>query len=312
MKSSTSLRPLGFYVSLMSQIRWSMYLKLVVTSFIVLIFSASFITDLQMRRTIRDILTITLLFSLCAKEWIDTPANWQRVKQVYRESESLFLACVEFIPVEFRGWIKTFFLLQKASIKKPSFNDTTANSYGSVSYLNNGMYTSLLPIFIVAALGDIPFSLLLVHLFGINGSASIIIHIITITATLLTISSLMGDKRLLGDGVHQIKDSVLLLRLGARVKANIPLTHILNAELIDQRKLPLLDTDLDSLHVTPFDKVNLTLHLNSTDSDQQNMWFEEWGSRRTGIRTVHLYVDVPEKLIAALSNTNGTKQTRPD
>lgn len=312
MKSSPSFLPLGSSISMMSQIRWSMYLKLVMTSFIVLIFSASFITDLQVRRTIRDALIITLLFTLCTKEWIDTPANWQRVKRRHRESGNLFLACVEFIPAEFRGWLKTFFLLQKASIKKPNINSTSAAYHESVSYLKNGMYTSLLPIFIVATLGDIPFSLLLVHTFGIDGKTNLIIHVITISATLFTISSLIGDKRLLGGGVHQIKDGMLLLRLGVRVKANIPLTQIHSAELIDQKKLPLLYTDLNTLRVTPFDKVNLTLHLESRESDQQNMWFEEWGSRRIKIKMVHLYVDTPEKLIAALSHINGAKLTSAD
>jgi hypothetical protein len=163
------------------------------------------------------------------------------------------------------------------------------------------MYTSLLAIAIVASLAGIPFSQFLLRMNDMSAMTMAIIHAISITATLLTVTSLVGDKRLLGDGVHQVENQVLQLRLGVRARANVPLYHIESAAILNEKHVPMFNTDVSSMNVTPFDKPNLVLRLKEEIRNDANAWFEELGSMRSNIRTLRLYVDAPEKLIQVIN-----------
>ncbi|MFZ6799431.1 hypothetical protein ACO0KZ_06475 [Undibacterium sp. Di24W] len=235
---------------------------------------------------------------------METPANWGRVKRSYHADGILWKAAIELIPTEFRGWFHTALKIQIACFRKPLMTSPLDKSNHAVkfTYLKNGMYTSLLAIAIVACLADIPFSQFLLRMNDMSAMTMAIIHAISITATLLTITSLVGDKRLLGDGVHQIENRVLQLRLGVRARANVPLSHIDSAIILNEKYAPMFNTDVSSMNVTPFDKPNLILNLKEEISNDANAWFEELGSIRSNVRTLRLYIDAPEKLIQVINS----------
>jgi hypothetical protein len=279
--------------------RWSSYLKLLGFALLASLFASKLITDVSLRHSVRNSLLLLFLLACSAKELIDTPANWTRAKNSYRSSKNLRLASYELFPTEFRGWIRSFLQIQRACWRNPNMVQETT-SVTEFTYLKNGMYSSLFAIAVVSCLGEIPFSLLVVNLFKIDPSTMNIIHLVTILTAIFTITSLIGDKRLLGKAVHKIEDGFLVLQLGARAQAKIPLCDIYHVAILDPKQLPLLGSNIGSIKITPFDKPNLVLQLEPVLDQHKQIYFEELGSTRQNIRTVYLYVDAPEKLLNAL------------
>jgi hypothetical protein len=193
--------------------------------------------------------------------------------------------------------------LQIACFRKPILTSTASNQAIQLTYLKNGMYTTLLAIVIVASIGDMPFSQLRLHTLSADAKISAIIHVATIAATVLTMTSMIGDKRLLGEGFHHIENNVLSIRLGVRASANIPLHYIKSAALINEKHALLLNTDIFAMIVTPFDKPNVVLCLEEDMGNDATIWFKELESLRSTVKTVRLYVDMPEKLIHLLQST---------
>nr|WP_315481523.1 hypothetical protein [uncultured Undibacterium sp.] len=220
-------------------------------------------------------------------------------------SKKFWLASYELFPAEFRGWIRSFLQIQKACWRNSSITLETTKT-NEFTYLKNGMYSSLFAIAVVSCLGEIPFSLLLVNLLKLNPSTSNIIHLVTILAAILTITSLIGDKRLMGKAVHTIENNILVLQLGTRAKAKIPLCAIAQVALFDPRNMPLLGSNIGSIKITPFDRPNIILQLKPTIDQGNQIYFEEFGSIRPDIRTVYLYVDSPAKLLNALAAIKST------
>jgi hypothetical protein len=235
-------------ISIVSQMRWSSYLKLLVFALLISLFASKFITDISLRQSVRNGLLLLFLFACSVKELIDTPANWVRAKNSYRLSKSFWLACYELFPAEFRGWIRTLLQIQRACWRNPRVAQETANT-NEFTYLKNGMYSSLLAIAVVSCLAEIPLSLLMVSLFKIDPSTSNIIHLVTILTAILTITSLIGDKRLLGKAVHKIENGYLVLQLGARAHAKIPLCAIDHVALFDPKQLPFLGSNIGSIKI---------------------------------------------------------------
>ena len=279
--------------------RWSSYLKLLGFALLTSLFASKLITDVSLRHSVRNGLLLLFLLACSVKELIDTPANWKRAKNSYRSSKNLRLASYELFPTEFRGWIRSFLQIQRACWRNPNMVQETI-SVTEFTYLKNGMYSSLFAIAVVSCLGEIPFSLLVVNLFKIDPSTMNIIHLVTILTAIFTITSLIGDKRLLGKAVHKIEDGFLVLQLGARAQAKIPLCDIYHVAILDPKQLPLFGSNIGSIKITPFDKPNLVLQLEPVLDQHKQIYFEELGSTRQNIRTVYLYVDAPEKLLNAL------------
>ena len=290
-------------LSTISDLRWGPYLKILSFGLILSILTCALIFERNTSLQLRNFLLLTFITACCLKEWINTPANWGRAKRSYQTDGKLWKAAIELIPTEFRGWFHTALKMQIACFRKPRMTSPLDKSNQAVkfTYLKNGMYTSLLAIAIVASLADIPFSQFLLRMNDMSAMTMAIIHAISITATLLTVTSLVGDKRLLGDGVHQVENQVLQLRLGVRARANVPLYHIESAVILNEKHAPMFNTDVSSMNVTPFDKPNLVLRLKEEIRNDANAWFEELGSMRSNIRTLRLYVDAPEKLIQVIN-----------
>nr|WP_314858820.1 hypothetical protein [uncultured Undibacterium sp.] len=279
--------------------RWSSYLKLLGFALLASLFASKLITDVSLRHSVRNGLLLLFLLACSVKELIDTPANWTRAKNSYLSSKNLRLASYESFPTEFRGWIRSFLQIQRDCWRNPNIVQETT-SVTEFTYLKNGMYSSLFAIAVVSCLGEIPFSLLVVNLFKIDPSTINIIHLVTILTAIFTITSLIGDKRLLGKAVHKIEDGFLVLQLGARAQAKIPLCNIYHVAILNPKQLPLLGSNIGSIKITPFDKPNLVLQLEPVLDHHKQIYFEELGSTRQNIRTVYLYVDAPEKLLNAL------------
>lgn len=286
-------------ILIVSKMRWSSYLKLLGFAILIPLFASKFIADTSLRQSVRNGLLLLFLLACSAKELIDTPANWARAKNRYRLAKSFWFASYELFPAEFRGWIRTFLQIQRACWRNPRVAQETTNT-NEFTYLKNGMYSSLFAIVVISCLGEIPFSLLMINLFKIDPSISNIIHLVTILTAILTITSLIGDKRLLGKAVHKIENGYLVLQLGARAQAKIPLCAIDHVALLDPIQLPFLGSNIDSIKITPFDKPNLILQLKPVLEQHSKIDFEELGSTRQDIRTVYLYVDSPTSLLNAL------------
>jgi branched-subunit amino acid transport protein AzlD len=281
-------------------VRWGQYLKLIGYFGFVSIFGICLIPNPEFSNALLRILILLMMLAYCFKECADTPANWRRAKQAYTQTKSILRATKELLPAEFRGWWHTFIRMQIACFKCPKANHVTdlQDQAISLSYLKNGMYTSLLPILIVACFADIPLTQFALHLHPIDSQIVVLIHSISITATILTITSLIGDKRLIAQGHHYIDQNILKLRLGARAQADIPMDLIRSIEIIDKKDVVIFNTQLNTMEVTPFDKANLVIHLYTRTDCQTRARFEELGSNRANVEHIKLYLDHPEALLS--------------
>jgi hypothetical protein len=289
-------------INFVTMSRWGQYLRLLAYCSFVGVMIINFAPGKELTKALLKILAVSLLFSLCLKEWLNTPENWQRTRQAYRQSKRILLSAKELIPAEFRGWVKTFLHMQKACLRKPTAHlPHQGGNILTLSYLKNGIYTSLLPIIIIACVADIPLTQFILHLFKIDPTVLIVVHVATILLGVLTISSLIGDKRLLGEAQHYIQDDILHLCLGCRASADIPLCSILNAKLINHKDVVVFNTDLNLMEVTPFDKANVVLSLSSNADNNSGSRFEELGSARENIKTLKIYLDTPQKLIDSIN-----------
>jgi hypothetical protein len=285
-------------ITFVTMARWGQYLRMLAYCFFVAVIILNFVPGKELTKALLKILVLSLLFALCLKEWLNTPEIWQRTRHAYRQSKSVLLSAKELIPAEFRGWIKTFLHIQKASLRKPAADSPhQSGNILALTYLKNGIYSSLLPIIIIACMAEIPLTQFILHLLAIDPTVLIVIHVLTIAMSVFTISSLLGDKRLLGEAQHYIQDDILHLRLGCRANADIPLCSILNAEIIDRKDVILFNTEVNLMEVTPFDKANVVLSLSTDAGNTSGARFEELGSARENIKTLKIYLDTPQKLI---------------
>lgn len=283
-----------------TSVRWGQYLKLIGYFGFVSIFGICLIPNSEYSNGLLRALILLMMLAYCFKEWAETPANWRRAKQAYTQTSSILGAAKEFLPAEFRGWWHTFIRMQIACFKRSQANDVTdlQDQVISLSYLKNGMYSSLLPIIIVACFADIPLTQFALHLRPIDAQIVILIHSISIAATVLTITSLIGDKRLIAQGQHYIDQNILKLRLGARARADIPFDLIQSIEIIDKKDVIIFNTQLYTMEVTPFDRPNLVIHLYSRTACKSGAYFEELGSNRADVQHIKLYLDHPEALFS--------------
>lgn len=289
------------FLHFVTSVRWGQYLKLITYSGFISILGIALIPNAELSNALLRILIVLMLFAYCFKEWADTPANWRRAKQAYTQERSIFGAAKEFfLPAEFRGWWKTFLRIQIACLKRPKQIDSSNLQAQTVSltYLKNGMYSSLLPILIVACFADIPLTQFALHLRPIDSHLVILIHSLSIAATVLTITSLIGDKRLIANGYHYVEQDMLKLRLGARAQADIPLDLIQSIDIIDKKDVLIFNTQLNTIEVTPFDKANLVIHLKPTSGLESNTNFVELGSKRTDVQHIKMYIDQPDVLLS--------------
>jgi hypothetical protein len=127
------------------------------------------------------------------------------------------------------------------------------------------------------------------------------IHLVCALTSVYTLVWLLGDRWYVRGGHHVLTTTHLDLQVGARASARIPLDAIEDAQPLREsvpqwrRAYPFLDKE--AVTITPFDKPNLVLRLR----DGVPCAITHHGLERTGVRYVFLYLDRPERLLAALA-----------
>ncbi len=101
---------------------------------------------------------------------------------------------------------------------------------------------------------------------------------------------LLGDRRLLAEGAHQVTPEGLSLNLGARLTGLVPYEAIASVTVLP----PGTRSPPGTLNVTPYDPPNLCIRLNREVS------LAGFFGLRRRTKDLHLFVDDPSRLAVAL------------
>jgi hypothetical protein len=136
------------------------------------------------------------------------------------------------------------------------------------------------------------FELAALHLIvgAVLGVGHLGVHLAIVAVNLSGIAWIVGDARALRESRHVVGDDTLWVRLGRRASADIPRAAIVSAVASD------LGADDGGVRVTPLDEPNVALSF-----DREIPVTTLYGRvRRT--RRLSLYVDRPERFVAALAD----------
>ncbi len=157
--------------------------------------------------------------------------------------------------------------------------------------------TSSYPGLVVAMIVASAFELPVLHMFlsAKLGPGHAGVHVAVLALHVYSIAWLLGDRRLLHESAHEIAKGALMLRLGLRPSARVPLSAIASARVLappdpfaPRRREPGL------VRVTPLDAPNVRLELS-----QPVVVRGLFGVRREA-RAIELYVDGPERFCGAV------------
>ena len=173
-----------------------------------------------------------------------------------------------------------------------------------LTFLEQGAYSTVLAIGLFSVLVELPLDAALMPLFFDDPATVRNVHIAVALGSLYTLAWLLGDRRLVRGGYHVLTATHLDLQIGARASARIPLEAIEDAQAL---RVPVAQWRRahpfhrrEGVTITPFDKPNLVLRLRP----DAGCTITHHGLERTGVRYVFLYLDRPERLVAALAPTD--------
>lgn len=171
-----------------------------------------------------------------------------------------------------------------------------------LTYLEQGAYSTALAFGLFSVLVELPLDAALVPLFVDDPVKVRNIHIAVALGSIYTLVWLLGDRWRVRGGFHVLTATHLDLQVGVRASARIALDAIEDAQPLREPVAQWRRThpfrDREAVAITPFDKPNLVLRLRP-DAD---CTITHHGLERTGVRYVFLYLDRPERLIAALAS----------
>lgn len=174
-----------------------------------------------------------------------------------------------------------------------------------LTFLEQGAYSTVIAYGLFSVFVELPLSAAILPLFVDDPVQVRTIHMVLALGSLYTLVWLLGDRWQLRGGHHVLTDTHLDLQIGARASACIPRSAIEDVQPLGQpvaqwrRKNPFRLAE--AVSITPFDKPNLVLRLRP---DVQ-CTITHHGLERSSVRYVFLYLDRPERLIAALAPRSG-------
>lgn len=170
-----------------------------------------------------------------------------------------------------------------------------------LTFLEQGAYSTVIAIGLFSLLVELPLGGAILPLVVKDADTVRTVHLLFAAGSLYSLVWLLGDRSLVRGGYHVLTDTHLDLQVGARAGACIPLDAIAAVQALRQPVQEWRKTHpfrlLEAVTITPFDKPNLVLRLRH----DAPCTITHHGVERSGVRYVFLYLDRPERLIAALA-----------
>lgn len=171
----------------------------------------------------------------------------------------------------------------------------------ALTYLERGSYRTAVAIVLFSTLFELPLDAALMPLLVKDAGTLHLLHLLVALGCISTLVWLLGDRWHIGRGCHVLTAAGLELRIGARTSATIPLDAIADCRRVD---LPVADwcrrhgvERHKTLLVSPLDKPNAILILNTSGHTSSAVRLTHMGVERTGLDCVFLYVDRPDRLM---------------
>jgi hypothetical protein len=170
-----------------------------------------------------------------------------------------------------------------------------------LTFQEQGAYSTMIALALFTVLGEIPLDAAILPLLVKDPAQVQAIHLVLALGGATSLVWVLGDRWRVRNGYHVLTETHLDLEVGARASARIPRDAIADAQPLRKpvaewrraHPVPYRET----VNITPFDKPNLVLRLR----DDASCTITHHGLERTGVRYVFLYLDRPERLIAALA-----------
>ena len=171
----------------------------------------------------------------------------------------------------------------------------------ALTFDQQGAYRAVLAFGFLSVLVELPLSAAILPLLIKDAAVVRMIHLAFALGSLYTLVWLLGDRWRVRGGHHVLTSTHLDLQIGARASARIPLDAIEDAQPLRQSVSEWRRAHAfrlaEAVTITPFDKPNLVLCLRP----DAGCTITHHGRARTGVRYVFLYLDRPERLIAAMA-----------
>lgn len=206
------------------------------------------------------------------------------------------------LPPELVGLVRLDHALRRGFLqwllRKPQPDPAPAGR--TFGYLGQGAYRTGVAIALFCIFVEIPLDAAIVSLLVKDAGAARLLHALMFVSCLSGLVWVLGDRRLVGAGLHVLDDEGLHLRIGARTHGCIPHAAIAACERLDEpahawcRRHGIASAD--TLIASPLDKPNTVLIFH----DDCPVRLTHWGVQREGLACVFLYVDRPDALAAAL------------
>ena len=170
-----------------------------------------------------------------------------------------------------------------------------------LTFHEQGAYSTIIAFGLVSLLVEMPINAAILPLLLKDPATVQAIHLVFALGGAASLMWLLGDRWRVRGGHHVLTETHLDLEVGARANARIPRSAIADVQALRQpvaewrRAHPV--PHRQTVNITPFDKPNLVLRLR----DDASCTITHHGLARTGVRYVFLYLDRPERLIAALA-----------
>lgn len=185
----------------------------------------------------------------------------------------------------------------------------TAKSKAQFS-ISRGPKFDMLPIVVLfSVIVEIPFSILMVSLMVDDPARKMAWHLFLIVTSLYALVWIKADRFSILNSGHSIESGNLVFRCGFRANATISCLSIESAEVVSADRWHALsqnarDTNLVSVVISPMDKPNVALRINSSGAF---LGFKNGtGLRRPDLLGV--YVDKPNDLQKSLQQIMATQQ----
>jgi hypothetical protein len=281
-------------VSFAQRVSWKYYLGKVCGPLLVALIAVSVATEQPLRQFLKIVILAMVICAIAVKECAESPRTYGGAIDTFRRTRNPLQALCRLVPEEIRGWLATALRLQVAAFSRRRWPAEPANAVATFHFLRRSGYHTLLPIVVLMSAVELPVvSLLLPALLPASAPVSAL-HALLVALSVVTLTMLIGDRRLLGAGAHVGTGEALHLDLGARCSGELPLSALIAAREIGPAEARRLSRDPSVVVVSPWDAPNAVLSLRAGVPPG----LRYLGAHATWAKELALYVDRPAEMVA--------------
>lgn len=282
----------------LQQPSWAEYLRRFAGPTLVALCIVSLVRDPNLRTLLKHLIIAFFIAAFAAKEIADFPATLRRALREHRSERRPLIFLLSLLAPELAGWIRTLgnlivgFLSWGARRRPPT--DRTEGL--RITYLQRSGYGVLIPLAILVLLTDVPVSMLLLPALGVPEVHHVALRAAILFVGLTNLACLLGDRWHISARHHVLTKDKLLLRIGVRFDATIPLSAIQDVRLVGRSERICVAWSKRELLASPFDRPNVKISL----TDSSDVKITSLGCAFNDASSVYLYVDDPESLLVHL------------